>query len=165
MSKRARNSACQEVLDYCQLMEAAALYVKQKAPKVDSPEAVATVMRPLLQNLDQESLWVITLNVKHHVIGIHEVTKGLADRSQAHPREIFRHAIRDNASRIILVHNHPSGDPTPSTQDTQATHQLTKAGAIVGIDLLDHIVMAAPIEGQSDHVSMRECGLLKEASK
>jgi len=91
----------------------------------------------------QEAVYVVTLNTKHRVIGTHRVGLGVLDGCLMHPREVFRPAIRDAAAAVLLVHNHPSGDPTPSRQDERMTDRVRAAGKVVGIDLLDHIVVAA----------------------
>lgn len=90
----------------------------------------------------QEEFHIVTLDTKHKPIHAHRVTVGTLDASLVHPREVFRPAIRDAASAVILVHNHPSGDPTPSREDHQVTDQLTEAGKMLGINVLDHIIVA-----------------------
>jgi DNA repair protein RadC len=91
----------------------------------------------------QEEFHVVSLDTKLFPIGHHQITVGTLDASLVHPREVFRAAIRDAASAIILVHNHPSGDPTPSREDIQVTDRLKKAADIIGIKILDHIVVAS----------------------
>ncbi len=90
----------------------------------------------------QEQFHIVTLDTKNHVLNSHHITTGTLDASLVHPREVFRPAIRDAASSIILAHNHPSGDPKPSREDFAVTDRLTEVGKTVGIDVLDHIVMA-----------------------
>lgn len=90
----------------------------------------------------QEIFCVVTLSTKNEHIGTHEITTGTLDCSLVHPREVFRPAIRDAASSILLAHNHPSGDPTPSREDLTVTDRLEECGKLVGIDVLDHIVVA-----------------------
>jgi DNA repair protein RadC len=90
----------------------------------------------------QEEFHIVTLDTKHKPIYSHCITIGTLDASLVHPREVFRPAIRDSASAILLVHNHPSGDPTPSREDHQVTQQLTDAGKLLGITVLDHIIVA-----------------------
>ncbi|MCG8651249.1 MAG: DNA repair protein RadC [Pirellulales bacterium] len=90
----------------------------------------------------QEEFHTVTLDTKHKPIHTHRVTVGTLDASLVHPREVFRPAIRDAASAVILVHNHPSGDPTPSREDHQVTQRLTEAGQLLGITVLDHIIVA-----------------------
>ncbi len=100
----------------------------------------------------QEEFHIVTLDTKHKPIHTHRVTVGTLDASLVHPREVFRPAIRDAASAVILVHNHPSGDPTPSREDRQVTEQLTEAGKLLGITVLDHIIVA-----KERTLSIREC--------
>ena len=99
----------------------------------------------------QEEFHIVTLDTKHKPIQSHRITIGTLDASLVHPREVFRAAIRDAASAILLVHNHPSGDPTPSREDCQVTDQLTEAGKLLGVQVLDHIVVA-----RERSVSIRE---------
>ena len=89
----------------------------------------------------QESFWVLLLNNKHRLLRRIRVTKGLVNRSLVHPREVFREAIRENASAVILAHNHPSGCPEPSVEDVRITERLVDAGRIIGIPVLDHLIL------------------------
>ncbi len=91
----------------------------------------------------QEEFHIVTLDTKHKPIRTHQITIGTLDASLVHPREVFRPAIRDAASAVLLVHNHPSGDPTPSREDIQVTERLTDAGKLLGIIVLDHIIVAS----------------------
>lgn len=100
----------------------------------------------------QEQFHIVTLDTKHKPIHDHCITVGTLDASLVHPREVFRPAIRDAASAILLVHNHPSGDPTPSREDHRVTEQLTDAGHLLGIEVLDHIIVAS-----ENCLSIREC--------
>jgi DNA repair protein RadC len=99
----------------------------------------------------QEEFHVVTLDVQLHVVGTHLISVGTLDRSLVHPREVFRPAIKDAAKSIILVHNHPSGDPTPSEEDLLVTSRLEQAGSTLGVHVLDHIVVA-----RGGEVSIRE---------
>lgn len=99
----------------------------------------------------QEEFHIVTLDTKHQVINTHLITVGTLDASLVHPREVFRAAIRDAAASIILVHNHPSGNPTPSEEDHAVTGRLESAGELLGIDVLDHIVVA-----REDTISLRQ---------
>ena len=101
----------------------------------------------------QEEFHIVTLDTKHKPIGTHRITVGTLDASLVHPREVFRAAINDAASAVLLVHNHPSGDPTPSREDYQVTEQLTEAGKLLGINVLDHIIVA-----KGSTLSIREHG-------
>ena len=98
--------------------------------------------KSLIERGLQEELHVLTLNGAHHVIRSHQVTVGILNSTQVHPREIFRPAILDAAASIILVHNHPSGTPKPSPEDLKVTEDIEAAGKVIGIKLLDHIVIA-----------------------
>lgn len=99
----------------------------------------------------QEEFHVVTLDTKHRMINSHQITVGTLDASLVHAREVFRVAIKDSASCVLLAHNHPSGDPTPSIQDRQVTEKLTEAGGLIGITVLDHIIL-----GKENCLSMRE---------
>ena len=117
-----------------------------------------------LGSLAQESLHVLCLNARNRLINRHMVSLGLVDASMAHPREVFRPAVSDGASAIILVHNHTSGDLAPSAEDLRVTRQIVDAGKIMGINVLDHVIVgreAAQAGGQpaSPFLSMREGGL------
>lgn len=90
----------------------------------------------------QEEFHIVTLDTRHRMINTHLITVGTLDASLVHPREVFRPAIRDACSCVLLTHNHPSGDPTPSTEDKEVTRRMAAAGEIVGIAVLDHIIVA-----------------------
>lgn len=96
----------------------------------------------LITDSVQEEFHIVTLDTKHRMIGSHQITVGTLDASLVHPREVFRRAIRDAASCVLLAHNHPSGDPTPSREDIEVTDRISEAGNVVGINVLDHIVLA-----------------------
>jgi DNA repair protein RadC len=95
------------------------------------------------KGFDKEVFAVATLNTKNVVTAIQVVTMGTLDASLVHPREVFRLAIHNNASSVLIAHNHPSGDPTPSREDIAVTNRIKDAGKIVGIDVLDHIVVGS----------------------
>jgi DNA repair protein RadC len=96
-----------------------------------------------IKDLSQEHLILFTLNARHRVIGCHTVSIGTATASLVHPREVFRPALADNAAAVILAHNHPSGDTTPSPADRDVTQMIGKAGTLLGIELLDHLIVGA----------------------
>ena len=127
-----------------------------------TPEDITRFLRGIdLQEKEQEHFLAIILDVKHHIKGFYTVSIGLLDRSQVHAREVFRNAIIQGASRIILAHNHPSGDPTPSAQDISCTRSVVDAGKIVGIEVLDHVVIGLPSPRRPrDYLSFREEGLM-----
>lgn len=104
-----------------------------------------------LCELPQEEFHIVTLDTKHKPLRTHLITRGTLDASLVHPREVFRKAIRDAASAVLLVHNHPSGDPTPSREDRTVTDRLMEVGRLVGIEVLDHIIVT-----RSGGLSIRE---------
>jgi DNA repair protein RadC len=104
------------------------------------------------ERLDQEEFLIATLDTKLCVRNVFRITRGTLDASLVHPREVFRAAIADAAASILLIHNHPSGDPAPSRQDREVTDRLRQVGEIVGINVLDHIVV-----GENRAVSLAEC--------
>ena len=106
-------------------------------------------------NLAQESFSVLTLNAKTKLIKRHLVSLGTVNSSLVHPREVFRPAILDGAMSVILVHNHPSGDPSPSGQDLRITNKLIEAGKMLEITILDHVIVAG-----DKFISMRESGII-----
>lgn len=158
-----RGPALSADADYRTIMDAFARYVADERPCLSTPVAAADLMRPVLQTREQEEMHALLLDTRNRLLADVRLTMGLADRTQIHPREAFREAIRckGGCTRIILIHNHPSGDPQPSPQDVAATRQLAEAGRIVGIEVLDHIVLGRRTPGRTrDHVSFREEGLL-----
>lgn len=121
---------------------------------IHSPQDVANMLMAEMAFLDQEHLRVLLLNTKNQVLGISEVYKGNVNASVIRTGEVFQEAVRSNCPSVIVVHNHPSGDPTPSQEDVQVTRQLVEAGRLLDIELLDHVVI-----GRQDFVSLKEKGL------
>jgi len=119
--------------------------------RIRGPRDVFERMGPLLRDLRQEEFHALLLNTQHRVIRDVLVTRGILDASLIHPREVFRQAIVESAAGIILVHNHPSGDPTPSREDRAVTEQLKDAGKAIGIPVLDHVIL-----GECRFVSLGE---------
>lgn len=117
---------------------------------VKSPQDILKPVRSLLKGKKKEHFLVLSLDTRNHLVGIHKVSIGSLDCSIVHPREVFKEAIADSAASVIFVHNHPSGDPTPSSDDIQLTKRLTEAGEILGIEVLDHIVVC-----DEDYLSMK----------
>ena len=114
----------------------------QKLEKIEGPEDVARYALPLLRYEQKEHFLVMLLDVRNRVLAMPTVSIGSLTASVAHPREIFREAIRYSAANMILIHNHPSGDSTPSREDIRITKQMMKAGEIMGIPVLDHVIIA-----------------------
>lgn len=130
-------------------------------PLIREPAHVLDLLQPQTAHLDQEAIWVLPLDQKYRLRRSPvEVTKGILNASLSHPREVFREAIRMAAAAVIVVHNHPSGDPTPSAEDLQTTRQLVETGKIVGIQLLDHIVIGGNRPAPAPFVSLRDSGLV-----
>jgi DNA repair protein RadC len=123
---------------------------------VSRPAEVAEFLRSIgLHEEEQEHLVALSLDTKNNVRGYTTVSIGLVDQALGHSREVFRNAILAGASGIIVAHQHPSGDPTPSADDLRLTRQLKQAGDIIGIRLLDHVILAG-----DRHLSFQEEGLL-----
>ena len=109
---------------------------------IRGPEDVFRHFHPRLRDAGQEQFLVILLDGRHRVIGEARASEGTLTASLVHPREVFRPALRDGAAAIVLVHNHPSGDPSPSAEDRAVTRRLVRAGELLGIQVLDHVVVA-----------------------
>ncbi len=118
---------------------------------VESPEDVVNLVGIEMAALEQEQLRVVLLDTKHRVLAIRTIYQGSTNQAQVRIGELFREAVRYNAVAIVLVHNHPSGDPTPSPEDVVVTRQLVEAGRLLGVEVLDHLVI-----GQGRWVSLRE---------
>ena len=127
--------------------------------KTRDPEAISRLMNDI-RNLAQEAMIVVDINTRHNVIDKRLVCLGILNASPVHPREVFRGAIANAAAAVIICHNHPSGDPTPSAEDLRITHQLVDAGRILDIRVLDHVIIGRAIDGHADHISLREAGLV-----
>jgi DNA repair protein RadC len=128
--------------------------------KLDSPELVSELVGQEMRRLRTESLRVILLDTRYRLLHIEEVSVGSLNESIAHPREIFRPAITYSAYAVIVVHNHPSGDASPSQTDHSLTRRLAEAAELLQIKLLDHIIIGAPAEGNPGYFSFKEAGVL-----
>lgn len=126
-------------------------------PTINSPADVASLVLPFIGNLDHEELWVILMDTRNRVKSLIALYKGSVNSSQVRVAEVFKQAITDNALAIILAHNHPSGDPTPSPDDVCLTRSIVQAGQLLDILLLDHIIVSG-ISGTS-YVSLKERGV------
>jgi DNA repair protein RadC len=114
---------------------------ESKKPALKSPEDVVNIVRGQLKGKKKEHFLVLCLDTRNHLINCKSVSMGSLDTSVVHPREAFKEAISSSAASVIFVHNHPSGDPEPSEEDIELTKRLAKAGEIVGIEVLDHIIV------------------------
>ncbi len=119
-------------------------------------EQIFEYLRPLLAQLKQESFYTLLLNPAYQVIRFAEVSRGLLDEALVHPREVFSQAVQLRAAKVVLVHNHPSGQLTPSKNDQKVTSRLIKAGEIIGIEVLDHLIV-----GPQGYYSFDQNGLLQ----
>ncbi len=137
-----------------ELGKRAAAEVGRAGTPVRSPSDVGNLLIKEMRRLDKEQFRVVLLNTKNRMVGVELVSVGSLNESIVHPREIFKPAVRKSAAAVILAHNHPSGDPSPSPEDVDVTRRLIEAGRILGIEVLDHIVV-----GEERFVSMREAGV------
>lgn len=133
----------------------AACETRPERERIRSAADVYQQVRMRMRDLAHEEFHVLLLNTQNMVLRHLEVTRGTLDASLVHPREVFRAAIAEAAASVIVVHNHPSGDPTPSAEDRAVTRQLVDAGRLVGIEVLDHVVV-----GEGRYVSFVETGLM-----
>lgn len=111
--------------------------------KIDNSEKVWKVFGPRIGHLPQEEFWSILLNARLHIISQTQIGRGTVNSCPVNPRDVFRQAIRENASALVLVHNHPSGDTTPSVEDRELTNNLVKAGKMVGVKVVDHVIVTS----------------------
>ncbi len=154
-----------KALQLVTVMEIARRVVSQQAgeaPLLNRAELVAVYLQPFVAGLEVEKFWVLCLNRKNRLIKRVEVTSGTATAALAHPREVFRAAVRESASAIVCVHNHPSGDPAPSAPDLHVTRQLREASRAVDIELVDHVILGRPGADPTGRgfFSFREAGML-----
>jgi len=126
-------------------------------PRIAGPEDIVNLpfLKEELLGSDRELFVCLHLDTKHALISWEVVSVGSLTTSIVHPREVFKAAILANASAVVLCHNHPSGDPTPSAADMELTRRLSKAGDMVGIEVLDHVILAG-----ERHVSLKQVGIL-----
>ena len=136
------------------LVEEPPLY---SSKELKNPCDVAELFQDFLKDCDREMFCILNLRTKNQVINVNVVGMGTLNSVLVHPREVFKSAILSNASSIILAHNHPSGDPEPSRHDIEVTKRLAEAGNLMGIEVLDHIVVA-----ENRYFSFREENILPE---
>lgn len=163
--RRQRGIGPVKALQLVTVMEIARRVISQQSseePLLNRADRVAEHLQPIAHGLQVEKFWVLCLNRKNRLIRRVEVTSGTATAALAHPREVFREAIREAATAVICAHNHPSGDPAPSSADINLTRQLREAARAIDIDLLDHVVIGRPSADPSGrgYYSFREAGLL-----
>jgi len=124
-------------------------------PVIKGPNDVVALMMEEMRGLDREHFRAVMLNTKNQVLGTDRIAVGTLSQSAIHARELFKNAIKMSAAGVVLVHNHPSGDPTPSKNDREITKRMVRAGDIIGITVLDHVVI-----GDNSFVSFKASGLL-----
>ena len=132
------------------------------APVLNRPELIAEYLAPYAKGIEVEKFWVLCLNRKNRLKKMVEVTSGTATGSLVHPREAFRAAIQHGATAVVCAHNHPSGDPAPSSADIQVTRRLREAAVAIDIELIDHVVVGEKTADPANRgfYSFREAGLL-----
>jgi len=142
------------------LARAMAEDLQRESPVLETPEAIANLLREGNRLLAVETFQIVLLNTRRRLIRvIKKISDGTLDTLLVHPREVFRAAIAANAAAVVLVHNHPSGDPTPSEADIKVTRDLIRAGQLLKIDVLDHVIIGrATPDRPKDYVSLRELG-------
>ena len=150
-----KEAKASQILSVAEMAKRFQTYRSGDSYKINAPGDAADLLMVELREYKQEVLKVLLLNTKNIVIGTYNASVGSLNSSIVHPREIFKEAIRKSAASIIMVHNHPSGDPSPSSEDIAATSRIKEVGKIVGIDLVDHIII-----GDGKYISLREKNLL-----
>jgi len=146
-SKACKILACLEL--------ASRLKFQSKKPKVEAPEDITNMLIQRMQNLKQENFVILLLDSRNCLLKTETIFVGTLNETVVHPREIFQKAIKESAAAIIIAHNHPSGDPTPSLEDIKMTKALVKAGKILDMPVIDHIVL-----GGHTYFSMKKAGII-----
>lgn len=123
--------------------------------KIDSADELVELLMPQMRFSTKEVFLLVLLNSQNQIIAMQEISKGTVNETIVHPREVFREAIRRSSTAIVLVHNHPSGDPEPSEEDLEVTCRLSEGGYLLGIEVLDHLII-----GDGQYVSLRERGII-----
>jgi DNA repair protein RadC len=133
--------------------------VRENGSNIRTPKDIAEFCSDM-KNLCQETLQILTLNARNKLIDRHLISLGSTSQTIVHPRDIFRACINDNATCFILIHNHPSGDTTPSAEDIKITKQVIEAGKIMDISCIDHIIIAKETGPDKAYLSLRESQLI-----
>lgn len=141
------------------------MIIHTKKKRLTSPEEVYKILKSVLEmenevDRDKEHFWAIGLGSRNDIKYIDLVSLGTLNANLVHPREVFRLAVMKGVASVLVVHNHPSGDPNPSEDDLTITARLTKAGKILGVDVVDHIIIAG-----EKFISFKDEGLIKEEEK
>lgn len=140
-----------------QVKESSTRYEAIRKSQIRSPKEIYNILTDVLELQDEsiEKFGIINLDVKNRINGIHMLSTGVLDATIVHPREVFKAAMLNNSSSIILFHNHPSGDPTPSAEDVKMTKRLKEVGELIGITVIDHIIV-----GDFRYISLKEIGMM-----
>lgn len=144
-----------QVLAVLELSKRMTKAAAQNHYSVNSPSSIASLYMEELRHLGQEHFYVVFLNTKNEIINEILLTKGTVNASLVHPRDVFIEALKHNSVRIIILHNHPSGDPSPSKEDIHITNRLCECGEVLGIPVLDHIII-----GDGKYASLKEKGYI-----
>ncbi len=140
-------------------MGAVALREERESLTIDNPLAIADLCSEM-RFLDRESLRVVLLDAKQRLIKVATVSQGTLNEAPAHPREIFKPVITHSAYSFIMVHNHPSGDPSPSEADLRLTRRISEASRVLQLNLIDHVIIGTPAPGRSSYFSFKEGGVI-----
>jgi len=133
--------------------------LQRESPVLDNPEAIAGLLREQNRLKPVETFQILLLNTRRRLIRVEEISQGTLDTILVHPREVFNSAIAARAAAVVLVHNHPSGDPSPSEADIKVTRDLIRAGQLLKIEVLDHVILGrATVDRPKDYSSLRELG-------
>ncbi|WP_026893752.1 RadC family protein [Clostridiisalibacter paucivorans] len=144
-----------QILSAIELGKRLAAYNKQDSLQITSPLDVVNLLMEEMRNFKKEYFKIIMLNIKNKIIAINDISIGSLNSSIVHPREVFIDAIKRSSASIILTHNHPSGDPTPSREDIAVSKRLYECGELLGIKVLDHIII-----GNNKYISLKEKNLI-----
>lgn len=144
-----------QIIAAVELGKRIALATKANNYKIKSPDDVSNLLMDEMRYLKKEFFNIVLLNTKHELITVENISIGSLNASIVHPREVFVKAVKRSCSAIILVHNHPSGDPQPSKEDINITRRLVEAGKIIGIEVLDHVII-----GDGIYCSLKEKGIM-----
>ena len=133
--------------------------LRSESPILDRPEHVANLLREEVRFNEVETFQILLLNARRRLIRIEQISQGTLDTILVHPRDVFKIAITANAAAVVLVHNHPSGDPSPSEADIRVTRDLIRAGQLLKIEVLDHVILGAKTQDRTkDYASLKEMG-------
>ena len=148
-----KDSEAIKTLTFIELSRRLENFREDAKPKINSPEDVYRMLYPQLREEKREFFICLYLDTKNQVISKETISIGSLNANIVHPREVFKAALLASAAHMIVVHNHPSGDPTPSREDIEITKKLVETGSIMGIDVLDHVII-----GDGRHFSLKEAG-------